>query len=223
MSAAPSKPPPKGSFADIMAQAKALQQQKPLVVGQIKHHTVVKERMSKARRERLQKEARQQELKAGRGKKLAEFRASPSVPGKLRGEKSIIRKNSTEPEYKGTARPSSTPAYTGTAGLPSRRGSSAPVTKPSKAQAARRPVRDEYLGTDEEDEGDDYGADDYYDDYSDASSVMEAGVMDVEEEEQAALRAAKVEDEREMRAEMEAKKAKLERKKKLVALSKSRR
>ncbi|KMU75074.1 hypothetical protein CISG_04361 [Coccidioides immitis RMSCC 3703] len=179
VNSAPTKPPPKGSFADIMAQAKALQQQKPLNVGMIKHQTVTKEKNDTGN------------LEVGRGAKR-------------------------------TARPSSATSYAGTAGLPSRRGASAGAQKGSQGKHARRRVVDEYLGTDEEDEGDYYGADDY-DDYSDASSDMEAGIMDMEDEEQEALRQAKAEDERELRAEMEAKKAKLERKKKLAALSKSKR
>ncbi|EER28625.1 hypothetical protein D8B26_001104 [Coccidioides posadasii str. Silveira] len=219
VNSAPTKPPPKGSFADIMAQAKALQQQKPLNVGMIKHQTVTKERMSKAKRERLLKGAKHRELEVGRGKKSITPGAPPSVPNRM---KSLSRKTSAEPEYKGTARPSSATSYAGTAGLPSRRGASAGAQKGSQGKHARRRVVDEYLGTDEEDEGDYYGADDY-DDYSDASSDMEAGIMDMEDEEQEALRQAKAEDERELRAEMEAKKAKLERKKKLAALSKSKR
>ncbi|KAI1941792.1 hypothetical protein LOZ66_001273 [Ophidiomyces ophidiicola] len=221
---APSKPPPKGSFADIMAQAKALQQQKPLSVGVIKHQTVVKERMSKPKRERLLKEAKQREIEANKVKKTTSARSSPNAGGRFRDEKMQSRKERSEPGYRGTARPSAAPAYTGTGGLSSRRGTSAPTQDRRKSKHPSSRIRDEYLGTDEEDEGEySYGGDDYYDDYSDASSDMEAGAMDLEEEEQTALRFAKAEDERELKAEMEAKKAKLDRKKKLVALSKSRR
>ncbi|EEP76648.1 predicted protein [Uncinocarpus reesii 1704] len=212
-----SKPPVKGSYADIMAQAKALQQQKPLNVGLIRHQTVAKERMSKAKRERLLKEAKQRELEASKGKKPNMSGGSPALASRFKADRLHLRKSSSEPDYKGTARPSTTPSYTGTSGLPSRRGTKI-IEKGSQGKPPRPRIRDEYLGTDEEDEGEDY-----YDDYSDASSDMEAGVMDVEEEEQAALRLARVEDERELKAEMEAKKAKLERKKKLAALSKSRR
>ncbi|WEW58486.1 hypothetical protein PRK78_003954 [Emydomyces testavorans] len=224
VNSAPSKPPPKGSFADIMAKAKALQQEKPLAVGVIKHQTVMKERMSKAKRERLLKEAKQRELEANKGRKLTGARVSPSVAARFKDEKGHPRRVSAEPGYKGTARPSSAPAYGGTAGLPSRREPSRGTPKANHMKQPRGRIRDEYLGTDEEDEGDYYyGANDDYDDYSDASSDMEAGVVDMEEEEQQALRLAKAEDERELKAEMEAKKAKLERKKKLSALSRARR
>lgn len=78
---------------------------------------------------------------------------------------------------------------------------------------------DEYLATDEEDEGDYGGYGEYDDYYSDASSDMEAGFDDVREEEDAALKYARKEDEEEMRMEMLAKKAKMERQKKLEALA----
>ena len=76
---------------------------------------------------------------------------------------------------------------------------------------------DEYLGTDEEDEGD---FDDHYDDYySDASSDMEAGLDDVDREEAAALKAARREDEEEWKAELAAKQEKLERRNRLASLA----
>jgi hypothetical protein len=78
---------------------------------------------------------------------------------------------------------------------------------------------DEYLATDEEEEGEfgDYG--NYDDLYSDASSDMEAGFDDVWEEEDAALKSARKEDEQELQRETAAKKEKLERQKKLAALA----
>ena len=76
---------------------------------------------------------------------------------------------------------------------------------------------DDYLGTDEEDEGD--YADDNDDYYSDESSDMEARLDDVEGEEAAALKFARREDEEEWQAELAAKKEKMERKKKLASLA----
>jgi hypothetical protein len=75
---------------------------------------------------------------------------------------------------------------------------------------------DEYLGTDEEDEGE--LANDY-DDYYSESSDMEAGLYDVEEEERRALAAARREDEEDIRAEAAAKQEKLERRRKLAMLA----
>lgn len=141
-------------------------------------------------------------------RRLGKKTGSPVGKGKTAG-------NTAQPDvpvYKGTAKPSKTveqPVYRGTAGKPASRGASE-----RRANGKRRV--DEYLGTDEEDEGDYGGYDDYY---SDASSDMEAGFDDVEEEEGAALKSARKEDEEELRMEMAAKKAKLERQQKLAALA----
>jgi hypothetical protein len=78
---------------------------------------------------------------------------------------------------------------------------------------------DEYLGTDEEDEGE-YAND--YEDYYSESSDMEAGFDDVDEEEAAALAAARREDIEDMRAEAAAKQEKLDRRKKLTMLASKR-
>ncbi|KAJ5149945.1 hypothetical protein N7448_001523 [Penicillium atrosanguineum] len=205
-SAAPSKAPPKGSFAEIMARAKALQDQAPAQVGMLRHQSVPKERLSKVERKRRMMEAQAQEKAARRpGQKPA--------PGALpmKGN-SGVKKESEGPAYKGTAKPPPKapegPLYRGTAGLPGRGGND------RRAHGKRR--RDEYLGTDEEDEGD-YGG--YDDHYSDASSDMEAGFDDVAGEEDAALRSARKEDEKELAMEMAAKLEKQERQRKLAALA----
>ena len=123
-----------------------------------------------------------------------------------------VKKEPEGPTYKGTAKPPPKapegPSYRGTAGLPGRGGND------RRAHGKRR--RDEYLGTDEEDEGDYGGYDDYY---SDASSDMEAGFNDVAGEEDAALRSARMEDEKELAMEMAAKLEKQERQRKLAALA----
>jgi hypothetical protein len=151
-------------------------------------------------------EAQAQEKAARRpGQKPA-----PSAPG-MRG-KLAAKKEPEGPTYKGTAKPPpkapESPSYRGTAGLPGRGGND------RRAHNKRR--RDEYLGTDEEDEGDYGGYDDYY---SDASSDMEAGFDDMAGEEDAALRSARLEDEKELALEMAAKKEKLERQRRLAALA----
>lgn len=74
---------------------------------------------------------------------------------------------------------------------------------------------DDYLGTDEEDEGE-YAND--YDDYYSESSDMEAGLNDVEREEASALKSAQREDEEEWQAELAAKKEKMDRRNKLSSL-----
>lgn len=217
-----SKPPPKGSFADLMMKAKAAQEKAPVKVGLFKHQAVPKEKLSKSERKKRAMEAmaKEKERKAGKKPGMASAPSANIKAGVRPGEETAARRRGPdEIEYKGTARPTQT-TYKGTAGLPPRR----PATDSRGRTSSRygKPVRrDEYLGTDEEDEGD--YADDYGDYYSDESSDMEAGLSDVEEEEAAALRAAKKEDEEDIRAEMAAKREKMERKRKLALLAKSKR
>lgn len=173
----------------------------------LRHQAVPKERLSKVERKRRMMEAQAQEKAARRPGQKPAPGAQP-IKGKM-----PAKKPSPEvPTYKGTAKPPPKApeafSYRGTAGLPGRGGND------RRTHGKRR--RDEYLGTDEEDEGDYGGYDDYY---SDASSDMEAGFDDVEGEEGAALRSARREDEKELAMEMAAKREKLERQKKLAALA----
>ncbi|KAL2364633.1 hypothetical protein RJZ56_002399 [Blastomyces dermatitidis] len=224
----PAKPPPKGSYAEMMLRAKALQEKAPTQLGMIKHHSIAKEKQLQLKRKAMEAKPKGLEVEKNKKNGTATQAKSPSASGQQAAKTSAARaallKSRGESEYKGTARPPSAPPvleYKGTSGLPSRRASShGRGTK----KGSRAPVRDEYLGTDEEDEGD------FYDDYDEAgyysgeSTDMEAGLMDVEEEEQRAFRAAKLEDEQERLAELAAKREKMERKKKLDALAqKSRR
>ncbi|GKZ34696.1 hypothetical protein AbraIFM66950_005048 [Aspergillus brasiliensis] len=208
-----SKPPPKGSFADLMAKAKALQEKAPTQVGMFKHQSAPKEKLSKVERKKKAVEAQTKEKDARSAKKPGVTAAGAA--GTKAGDSKLVKKREPEPlSYKGTARPtpsSSQPEYRGTAGLPPRK-----TLGDRKAQSRARPRMDEYLGTDEEDEGDFV---DDYDDYYSESSDMEAGLNDVEEEEAAALAAARREDEEEWRAELAAKQQKLERRKKLTSLA----
>ncbi|PYH47588.1 uncharacterized protein BP01DRAFT_390112 [Aspergillus saccharolyticus JOP 1030-1] len=209
-----SKPPPKGSYADLMAKAKALQEKTPTQVGMFKHQAAAKEKLSKVERKKRVVEAQTKE-KDGRLAKKPGATVNAAGSAKASGTKPVRKREPEELAYKGTSRPTPRPAqpeYRGTAGLPAKRN-------PSDLKAQTRGKRsrmDEYLGTDEEDEGD--YADDY-DDYDSGSSDMEAGYDDVEEEEAAALAAARREDERELAAEQAAKLAKMERLKKLSALA----
>ncbi|KAF2035752.1 hypothetical protein EK21DRAFT_53345, partial [Setomelanomma holmii] len=104
--------------------------------------------------------------------------------------------------YKGTARPASAPASTSRNGAPA-----------GKAKA--KPTKGRYDGYVDWDElsNEELEEDDYE---SDASSDMEGGIWDVEQEEQLALKAAKEEDaaalaeEQRLKREKEARKAKME-------------
>lgn len=196
-----------------MMKAKALQGQKPSQVGLLKHQAVPKEKLSKAEKKRRAMEAIAKEKAARLEKRKGTNSASNSSakPGvKLDNNTTIKRREPEENAYKGTSRPTSSPHKGSTNTRSSHAPSDARRTRPSK--------RDEYLATDEEDEGDYYGNDDN-DYYSDESSDMEAGLMDVEREEEAALRAALHEDDEDIRAETLAKKQKMERKKRLAALA----
>ncbi|KAL6238722.1 hypothetical protein BDW75DRAFT_200812 [Aspergillus navahoensis] len=209
----PSKPAPKGSFADIMAQAKAAQQNAPTQIGMFKHQPVPKEKLSRMERKKRLMEAQAKEKES----KLAKKAGAPSgvSAAKLGGSKPLLKREQEEPTYKGTARPTSTePVYRGTANLPSRNG-----VRRGQFRSNKRSRMDDYLGTDEEDEGE-YANE--YDDYYSESSDMEAGIDDVEAEEAAALAAARREDEEDMRAEAAAKKEKMERRKKLAMLASKR-
>ncbi|KAL4871937.1 hypothetical protein BDV12DRAFT_13737 [Aspergillus spectabilis] len=204
-------PPPKGSYADLMARAKAAQQHAPTQVGMLKHQPAPKEKLSKVERRKRLMEARAKEKEAKLGKKTGSS-SSATTSARQGNAKATPKRDNEEPIYKGTARPGpSLPDYRGTAGLPSRNGDRRRQLKSNK-----RSRMDEYLGTDEEDEGE--LADDY-DDYYSESSDMEAGLYDVEEEERRALAAARREDEEDIRAEAAAKQEKLERRKKLAMLA----
>lgn len=181
-------------------------------MGMLKHETGPKERLSKTERRKRVMEAREKEKNARSGKKV-----DPNP--KAGGPAAAGKREPEVPSYKGTGRPTQTskpsqpsqPAYRGTAGLPSRVD-----PKDRKPQAGQRSKMDDYLGTDEEDEGE--YADDY-DDYYSESSDMEAGLNDVEQEEATALKSARREDEEEWQAELAAKKEKEDRRKKLDSLA----
>ncbi|KAL4880807.1 hypothetical protein BJY04DRAFT_190850 [Aspergillus karnatakaensis] len=206
-----SKPPPKGSYAELMARAKAAQQTAPTQVGMLKHQPAPKEKLSKVERKRRLMEARAKEKEAKLGKK-AGAPSSATNPTRIDNAKPAPKRDNDEPTYRGTARPPPPQfEYRGTAGLPSRNGD-----RRDRLKANKRSRMDEYLGTDEEDEGE---FEDDYDDYYSESSDMEAGLNDVEAEEAAALAAARREDEEDIRREAAAKQEKLERRKKLAMLA----
>jgi hypothetical protein len=197
-----------------MAKAKAVQKEAPKV-GVLKHQTALpKGKISKTEMKRRM-EAAAKGKEAARSGKRPGVSPAPNTGKKIDGKPSVdVGVKKREPDenaYKGTSR-SAQSSYKGTANLPA---------KHKDAGRRRAPPRDEYLGTDEEDEGDFY--EDYNDYYSDASSDMEAGYGDMEKEEFAALRAAQKEDEEDMRLEAEAKRAKMERKQKLTALARAKR
>lgn len=200
---ASSAPPKKGSFQEIMARAKAAQEASR-TVGSIKHKPV--EKLSK--KDKLAQEA---EAKAKQGTAAAS-RAAPKAQAKGPEPKNS---KPSEPEkkkpadlgYQGTMRPSPS-TYQGTmnkgSALKSRSGSY-DRSRSTSLGARPPPKRYSYYGEDDEDMDDE-------EDY-DSESDMEAGVFDVDREEQEALRIARREDELALKEEEELKRKKLERKK----------
>ncbi|KKK12386.1 hypothetical protein P175DRAFT_0488199 [Aspergillus ochraceoroseus IBT 24754] len=210
-----SKLPPKGSYADLMLKAKALQEKAPTQVGMFKHQSAPKEKLSKTERKKRAAEVQAKEKDSKLAKK-ASAGSSVSSSMKSANTKPVKRREPEELTYKGTGKPtpSAQPEYRGTASLPSQYGDRRPPPRSNK-----RSRINEYLGTDEEDEGE-YA--DEPDDYYSESSDMEAGLNDMEEEEATALAFARREDEEEWRAELAAKQEKLERRKKLSMLASKR-
>ena len=194
--------PKKGSYADILARAKAAQQSKT-PVGVIQHKQGEKIDRSKAL-----KEASKEKGGASKIKKEGDRSRTGSAEIPLRpGEKSKQRPKQLEKSdykgsaaYSGSAKPT-TPVYAGSA-------------RPGQGKKPPPKRYDGYAGTDEE--LDDYDEEDDY--YSD-SDDMEAGAFDVEREEQEALRAAKRDDAAELALENKLKAEKLERKRRLEELA----
>lgn len=203
---------PKKGYLALLQKAKEKDSTKP-IAPPVKHE--VTKILTKKERLALKAEA----SATAKGKK-------PTVPlsGKLsdlRADASKDKRKTSELAYQGTARPAKKPevGYKGTA-----RPTSAPPASSrgglSSAKAKPTAPKHKYDGyanwddlDDMEDEEDDYA--------SDASSDMEGGMWDVEQEEQLALKAAKKEDAEALAEEMRLKKEKLERQRKLAALSKA--
>ena len=208
------KAPPKGSYADIMARARLAQEQKGQnQVGMIMHQAASKEKMSKlsTRRREEDEKVKQGKAKATKqGLDNGRIRKRSTSPAKKPNESKPIK-----PPRPPLAAPTST--YKGTMGQPARKP---PHGAKSHGKDGRRSCRyDEYLDTDEEDELDDDEVEDEGADGSDASSDMEAGAFDIDEEEELALKKAKEDDARELVLETKLKREKEERRKKLQALA----
>lgn len=209
--------PKKGSYAEIMARAKAAAAKETLAsAGTIKHKQT--EKLSRKERLALQ-EAAKAKGKAGTlgGKNKVGERiqvsdrsrtGSSEAAARKPGEPVKEKRKPVDLGYKGTMRPvSAEPQYKGTMGLARPGQTRRPVSKASRAPA-RGP---RYASYSEEEEEDDYE--------SDVSSDMEAGVFDVDQEEAEALKVARKEDAREAAAEAEHRRQKAERKKMLEKMN----
>ena len=199
-----------------MARAKQAQEMKAQnQVGLIKHQATNRERPSKLAERRRQDEEKE---KAKASKEKATSRSTAA--GKRDKSRSASpAKKTDQPRIPKVARPplhAPASSYKGTMGIVSSR----------PKQQARKKQRhyDEYLGTDEEDVSDvgDYGEGDEDDYGSDASSDMEAGAFDIDEEESKALKAAREDDAKELALENQLKREKEERRKRLMGLANKR-
>lgn len=206
------KAPKKGSYAEIMARAKANQSKPP--VGTISHKP--KEQIAPSYKKELK-----MKKKAMKDKKLGiKNNSRPGSSGSLSSSPapgSVANKKIAAPAYKGTAKPKPQlpqPTYKGTM-KPASATAKPPIARDRDANP-RKSRYDEYAATDEDDlddiEEDEYG--------SDGSDDMEAGFTDVEQEETVAEKAARKEDEDESKMEAKLKKEKEERRKRLEQLAK---
>lgn len=211
--------PKKGSYAEIMARASA--NNKP-VVGVIKHKP--KEAISAKKEILMRKKGL---LPKGKGdpkdiRERALSREKDKLPSPAIPKGSATTgKKPPQPNYKGTAASKPQPAYKGTM-----------KPRSSIADTARRKTsrddRSRSTSTNPHRRGKDYESeaededndiDEQEEEYSDDSDDMEAGFSDVEEEETAAMRAARKEDEEQLRIENQLKKEKEDRKKKLATMA----
>lgn len=218
-------PPKKGSYAEIMARAKA-SQAAAAVVGVIKHKP--KEALSNKKEILLRKKGLLNDKKAG----------SKAVRGALnnKGTESLEAKKQTDAGgskkaspsgYKGTATAKPQPSYKGTmksaerTNSIKRRPSNARYENGSRGASSIRPsasrsgyVSDQGDEDEEEEDGEDVASDLSTDD-------MEAGFSDVEDEEIHATKFARKEDEEQAKLEARLKKEKEERRKRLDLMAKN--
>lgn len=235
---APKAAPKKGSYAEIMARAKASQAAAP-AVGTIKHKP--KETLSNKKEILLHKQGRLNKIKPGPKDALGrdvppDGRPSPGAGPSSARTKSEIggsgKKAVAPPTYKGTATPKPQPSYKGTmkpvvSPNPTGHKYSATDKGPSRSRSISmgrpsisRDRYNRYLSEDEEDE--DLEEDEDDDDMGgESTDDMEAGFSDVEEEEQHAIKFAKKEDEEQSRIELQLKREKEDRKKRLELMAKS--
>jgi protein SPT2 len=215
--------PRKGSYAEVLARAKAVEQNKG-AIGVIKHKAVDKtSHRRKLARDLKAKNAGKESLQKGIGSgEKGQPKGADAGKSGL-GEAPKEKKKPIDLGYTGTMRaPATVPAYKGTMGKPI----SKPEKSPQTLRVANSRVPNSRVATSRTLNANSggpkskvriagyasYSENDSVDNDSDASSDMEAGNFDLEEEEEASLRAAKKEDEAALAEENEHKRRKSERK-----------
>ncbi|KAK0278110.1 hypothetical protein LTR35_009432 [Friedmanniomyces endolithicus] len=217
-STADGAPAKKKSFASILEKAKAAQAAAAASsAGGIKHKAV--EKLTKRERVRIREEAVAQHKARRRALRPGE-RSRSGTPGTVNGPQGAIKKAAApETMYKGTmkkAAPESL-AWKGTM----KAAGSVPKPTPKKGlpqdryggYASWSDLDDAEEEEEEDGRGEEYG--------EESEDDMEGGFDDLEAEERAALAAARKEDQAALAEEERHKREKLERKRKLMELSKS--
>ncbi|KAH7060715.1 hypothetical protein B0J12DRAFT_737021 [Macrophomina phaseolina] len=207
--------PKKGSYQEILARAKAAQQAKA-PVGAIKHKPV--EKLSKKDRLALE-EKNKQAAAAAKDPKLAHklgLKGQAKAVDPKVVETAKEKKKAPDLGYQGTMRPApKEPAYQGTMnrGLSARKPGLDRGDRSRSGSLGPKPAEKRYRYYDEDEDEDEEDYD------SEGSSDMEAGIFDVDKEEEMALRIARKEDEEALREEEELKRKKAERKKMLERMN----
>jgi len=210
------KVPKKGSFAEIMARAKAAQNTMAQV-GKIQHKRIEKA-PSKREREEMRSATRDTN-----GKTKSKGPTPPLRDGRngARENGKGSRPTSIEPERKVKKAAAATTGYTGTARPNPAALKKAPQSYGSSSRDRDRPSgaasrqRYTYAASEDEEEEGDYE--------SDVSSDMEAAVFEVDEEEERAARLARKEDALALAQENRLKREKEEKRRRLAAMAKTRR
>lgn len=217
----PAKPPKKGSFAEIMARAKQAQEMNAQV-GKIQHKPV----LTRKEREELTGATNNMSVKgkplSRTGSGTGTFKtATPPLRDGRNGSRENGKKSRTasaEPEKKVKKAALATTGYAGTArpagGLAPKKSAAPSYGSSSRDRDRdRAPSSSRYrYASEEEEEEDGYE--------SGASSAMEAGLDDVDEEEERALRIARKEDQLAMQEEARHRE---EKRRRLAAMAKNRR
>ncbi len=225
--AEPEKPPKKGSYAEILARAKAAQANFGKV-GRIQHKAIEKG-LSKRERQELKEQGSQSHRvskKPSQSGLRTPMRDARNGVCEKSGKLTLRGKAPAVPEKKIKKAALATTGYTGTArpnpALMKSSRSTAPSSTAEKSGYARSSSgrRDKYASDDED--GDDE-VDEEEDYYSDASSDMEADVFEVDEEEEKAARIARKEDEEALREEARHQREKEDKRRRLAELAKAKR
>lgn len=204
------------SYAELMAAAKAASATKSSSNIGLIHHKPTEKVKPVSKMEQKLAERKKEEQDKARPSTVSRPGSNGRIDPRRRSASPVKKGDRDQPKQLRKPLPPlhGPPAYKGTIGsAPKRPKDDVPRKKSSRY--------DQYLGTDEEDEGE-YGYEDEdEDDYgSDASEGMEGGGFDeLEQEERMAERIAKQEDAKELALEQKLKREKLERKQKLALLA----